>query len=68
MQIPERLGIKETAKLLGVQPMSVSLMLRQGMLPFGVAWKNEAGKWSYLIYKHEVFEFLKNRGGVKSEE
>lgn len=57
----ERLTVKETARMLGCMPMAVSLMLRQKLLPFGIAYKNNAGKWSYIIYKADVLKYVKNR-------
>ena len=60
--IAERITVKETAKLLGCHPMAVSRMLQQRLLPFGVAYQNKAGTYSYLIYRADVIAYLKQRG------
>ena len=58
----DRLTIKETAAILGVQTMTVSLWLRQGDCPFGTAIRRGPKAWTYLVWKKEVMDYAKSKG------
>jgi excisionase family DNA binding protein len=58
----DRMTVRETAKLLGVSSMTVSLWLRQGDCPLGTAIKRGPGKWTYLVWKKEVMKFAEEKG------
>ena len=51
-----RLTVKETAKLMGVDPQFIRIGLQRGVLPFGYAVKTSS-EWTYYISPVKFEEF-----------
>ena len=64
----DRITTHETAKLLGLAPMTVSLWLRSGECPFGSAIKKGPGKWTYILWRKEVMEYAERKGVKNNAE
>lgn len=52
-----KIGVKETAKLMGKNEMFVRIRLQRGILPFGVTIKTSS-KYSYYINPSQLEEYL----------
>lgn len=62
-EVLERVTVKQAAKELNMDIVSVQHLMRQDRLPIGIALKKE-GKtnWHYYIYRNMLEEF--KQGGV----
>lgn len=63
MQIPEKMTIKEAAKLLDKSELFVRLALQKGIFPFGTALKMSS-KWTYYISRIKLYEYV----GIKDTD
>lgn len=57
------LSTKSVAQMLGVTELTVQVFLRDGLFPFGCAYKTrpENAKYTYVIYPGKLEEFLISR-------
>lgn len=57
MQKPEKITIKEAAKLLDKSELFVRIALQKGIFPFGTALKMSS-KYTYYISRNKLFEYI----------
>ena len=57
------LSTKSVAQMLGVTELTVQVFIRDGLFPFGTAFKTreENTKYTYIIYPAKLEEFLMGR-------
>lgn len=48
----------KVSKSLGISVESLRLGLRKGAFPFGTAFQNSSGLWTYVLYPQKVREFI----------
>lgn len=49
--MPTRITVEDASKVLGLTPLSVRLLMRQGQLDIGYVIKTGHGRHTYLIYQ-----------------
>ena len=54
----EYMDRNEAAKRLGICKLTLEAGLRQGVYPFGIAFKGRGESYNYFIYKRDFEEFI----------
>ena len=49
--MPTRITVEDASRVLGLTPLSVRLLMRQGQLDIGYVIKTGHGRHTYLIYQ-----------------
>lgn len=49
---------RSIAESLNISIESLRLGLRKGVFPFGTAFQNSSGLWTYVLYPQKVREFI----------
>ena len=53
-----KITIAEAAKLMGVSQQFIRIGLQQGLFPFGCALKMSGGRYTYLIIRNKLLEYM----------
>lgn len=57
-----RITIEQAAKMMDASPGFIRECMKADKLPIGVACRMPGGRWSFLIYREKVLNYLETGG------
>lgn len=67
MEKANRLSVKQAAEVLDLNPETLRMAMREGVLPIGSVVKNKK-EYSYLIYQEKIEQYLHGSQAATQEE
>lgn len=59
--------VSDAAKELGMSQLAVRMLMRQGVLPIGIATKLTGNQYRYYIYREKLNDFLGKRKEISDD-